>query len=142
MAAKDVAKEFPSVFQYGQSQRDFINSLIEVTFRNDMRKLDVKSCSQLLTVETVKVKLIIYCYTPCSAAVHKHWSDYGFVKFWPDMFSYSVFPDPNIIQVMKDVVESCCVVCLLDHPLMNQVFMSCVILRFSCHLFSEPYVLF
>ena len=104
MAAKDVAKEFPSVFQYGQSQKDFINSLVEVTFRNDMRKLDVKSCSQLLTVETVKVKLIIYCYTPCSAAVHKHWSDYGFVKFWPDMFSYSVFPDPNIIQVMK----GCC----------------------------------
>ena len=56
-----MTKEFLSVFQYGQSQKDFISSLIEVTFRNSMRKLNVKSCSQLLTVETVKIKFIIYC---------------------------------------------------------------------------------
>ena len=61
MEAKDVTKEFSSFFQYCQSQRDFISSLIEVTVGNGMRKLDVKSCSQLLTVETVKVMFIIHC---------------------------------------------------------------------------------
>ena len=55
------AKEFPSVFQNCQGQRDFIGSLIEVTVRNDMMELDVKSCSQLSRVETVKVMFIIYC---------------------------------------------------------------------------------
>ena len=61
MEAKDVTKEFSSFFQYCQSQRDFISSLIEVTVGNGMRELDVKSCSQLLTVETVKVMFIIHC---------------------------------------------------------------------------------
>ena len=93
--------EFPSVFQYCQSQRDFISSLIEVTVGNDMRELDVKSCSQLLTVETVKVMFIIHCQAPGLAFVYKHWFDYGFVKFQPDMFSYSGFSDPDIIQVIK-----------------------------------------
>ena len=65
MEAKNLTKEFPSAFQYCQSQRDFINSLIEVTVgKNDMRELDVKSCSQLLTVENVKVMFIIHCYVP------------------------------------------------------------------------------
>ena len=50
---------FLSVFQYCQSQRDFISLLVEVTVINDMRELDVKSCFQLLTVETVKVMFII-----------------------------------------------------------------------------------
>ena len=54
-------KELPSVFKYCQSQREFISSLIEVTVKNDKRELDVKSCSQLLTIETVKVMLIIHC---------------------------------------------------------------------------------
>ena len=60
MEAKDVTKEFPSAFQYCQSQTDFINSLIEITVRNDMRELDVKTCSQLLTLETLKVMFIIH----------------------------------------------------------------------------------
>ena len=77
--------------------------LVEVTVINDMRELDLKSFSQLLTVETVKVMFIIHCYAPGLAVVHEYWFDYGFVKFQPDM-SYSVFPDPDIIQVMK----GCC----------------------------------
>ena len=58
---KYVTKQFPPVLRYCQSQRDFVSSLIEVTVANDMRELDVKSCSQLLTVETVKVMFIIHC---------------------------------------------------------------------------------
>ena len=56
-----MTKEFSSFFQYCQSQRDFNSSLIEVTVGNGMRELDVKSCSLLLTVETVKVMFIIHC---------------------------------------------------------------------------------
>ena len=41
---KNTAKEVLSVFQYFQSQTDFISSLIEVTFGKDMGKLEVKSC--------------------------------------------------------------------------------------------------
>ena len=104
MEAKDVTKEFPSAFQYFQSQRGFISLLIEVTVRDDMSEFDMKSCSQLLTVETVKVMFIIHCQAPGMAVVHKHLFEYGFVKFQPDIFSYSVFPDPDIIQVMK----GCC----------------------------------
>ena len=58
---KNVTKEFPSVFQYCQNQRDFISSLLEVTFGNDMREFDVKGCSHFLIVETVKVMFIIHC---------------------------------------------------------------------------------
>ena len=54
-------KELSSVFKYYQTQGEFISSLIEVTVGNGKRKLDVKSCSQFLTVETVKVMLIIHC---------------------------------------------------------------------------------
>ena len=56
-----MTKEFPSAFQYFQSQRGFISLLIEVTVRDDMSEFDMKSCSQLLTVETVKVMFIIHC---------------------------------------------------------------------------------
>ena len=56
---KDVTKAFSSVFQYCQSQRDFISLLIEVTVWNDVRELYVKSSSLLLTVETVKYMFIV-----------------------------------------------------------------------------------
>ena len=57
----------------------------------------MKSFPQVLMVETVRVMFIIYCKAPCLAVVHKHWFDYGFAKFQRDMFSYSVFLDPDII---------------------------------------------
>ena len=60
MEANDLTKEFPSVFQYYQSQCDFFRSLIEVTVGSDMRELDLKICSQFLTFKTVKVMFIIH----------------------------------------------------------------------------------
>ena len=59
--AKDATKDFLSVFQYCHCQRDSISLLKEVLVGDDMRKLDVKSCSQLLAMETVKVIFIIHC---------------------------------------------------------------------------------
>ena len=56
MKTNDLIKEFASNFQDCQIQRHFNSLLIEITVGNDVRELDVKSCSQLLTVETVKVK--------------------------------------------------------------------------------------
>ena len=78
MKTKDMTKEFPSVLQYWQYQRNLISSLIKVPIGNDMRELDVKSCSQLGTVETVKIMFIIHCYAQCLVAIHGHWFDYGF----------------------------------------------------------------
>ena len=60
-----MTKDFRSVFQYCQNQRHFISSLIEVAVGNDMRELDMKRCSQLLTVKTVKVMFIIHAYASC-----------------------------------------------------------------------------
>ena len=60
MKTKNLTKELLSDFQYCQSQRNFISSLTEVTVGNKMRELEVKSCSQLLTVKTVKVMFIIH----------------------------------------------------------------------------------
>ena len=56
-----MTKVFPSVVQYCHIQRDSISLLADVIVGNDMRQLDAKSCSQMLTVETVKVMFIIYC---------------------------------------------------------------------------------
>ena len=61
MEAKDVTKVFPSVVQYCHIQRDSISFLTDVIVGNDMTELDAKSCSQMLTVETVKVMFIIHC---------------------------------------------------------------------------------
>ena len=60
MMTKDVTKEFPSVFLYCQSKRNVISLLAEVTIENDMSELDAKSCSQLLTVENIKVMSFIH----------------------------------------------------------------------------------
>ena len=60
MEIKYVTKAFSLIFQYCQSQRDFISLLIEVTVWNDVRELDVKKSSLLLIVETVKDMFIIY----------------------------------------------------------------------------------
>ena len=44
MKTENLTKEFPSVFQDCQREWNFISSLIEVTFKIDIRELDVKSC--------------------------------------------------------------------------------------------------
>ena len=56
-----MTKYFLYVFQYCQSERDFISLLIDVIVGNDMRELDVKSWSQYLTEKTVKAMFIIHC---------------------------------------------------------------------------------
>ena len=51
-----MTKDFQYVFQDCQRLRNFISSLIEVN-----EEIDVKSSSQFLTVENVKVMFIICC---------------------------------------------------------------------------------
>ena len=100
MKTKNVTKAFFSAFQCCKSQIGFISPLREVTVGNYAWELDLKSSSQLLTIETVRVMFIIYCWMPCLAILHKYWFNYGFVKLYLDIFSYSVFPDPDIIQII------------------------------------------
>ena len=60
----------------------------------------MKSCSQLLTVETVEVMLIIHCQAPCLFFLHEHWFDDDLIQFFLEMFSDLIFSEPNVVQVM------------------------------------------
>ena len=48
------------IFSVESKSENFISSLIEAPVGNNMIELDVKSCSQLLTVETLKVMFIVH----------------------------------------------------------------------------------
>ena len=53
MEAKNLTKEFPSVFQYCQRQRDFISLLIDVIIVND--ESDMFSCSAFPYPDIIQV---------------------------------------------------------------------------------------